>query len=256
MKRLLVVAAIVVLGLSSAALAATQNGWAAEDGAFDVSFTVFNNGQSVNGWFYAQWDVTLNLNDNGSYFYVGPDDQGIAGAVSIRDFEFWLPLTANGRPAWVQIDNQGAFLGPEGSVAGGPGTTSLDWSFTPVEHNGRPGSWYAGLWSANDNNPAHAGETDAAILAGSPAHFSFGLWSSAPYLDPHEPLGDAESYQTAIHVNTDQPGYTGWVDYTNVNYGWDSNPPPFPPPTPELSTWALLACSCLFGVGYVKRRKR
>jgi len=106
-------------------------------------------------------------------------------------------------------------------------------------------------WATNNSNPNNY------IGVGQSGDFTAQVDGTIPTNVTPPGANYTVPFGLALHVvldknvtiggNTGNTFYVGWNDIRN-------HPPP-PPPTPELPSIALLACSCLLGLGLMKRRK-
>jgi len=248
MKKLFLVVAVVAVALGTATIASAvpwDNPWDSTAGAFTVTFSLYDNAPYTapppkpgvdTSWHYYQFDVTLNgptQFDPTVYYAWDQSNEAVAnrgnnlrdaGAgtareiVSIRGFAFNVPGPN------TNVVEAGAWLGQ-------PGGTELGWSFSPETTNP---DVTGGAWEV--------GNSHVYLMPGQQGSFAAGFWADTEFQ-----VGDY--FDTLIHVNTPISGNTGWV---GVQAQLEDN---IVPPTPELSTWALLACTALFGLGFIKRRR-
>lgn len=192
--------------------------------AFDVEFSVYTGEGARDGLYYYQWDVTLNPG------FTAKDQRGTTRALDwIKGFYFDVPGTTRG-----QIDN---LYGPK--VLKNGVLTDLAWRFTPKEYcDGTPRTGTAGEWSAwGPWSYLYASENGT---------FVAGIW-----LDTLFTSGETFDVQLHVGSNSGATGYINWETQLTENI----LPPP-PSSTPELSTWVLLACTGLAGIGFVRKRRK
>jgi len=239
----LAVCAVVATVASSSAFAGVEwplPAWDAQSGAFTVRSWAYRDPVQAYGhaWYYYYWDVTLNdTNTNpgdGSGYFAGTD--GVAGGEILKwdAFSFQLQFSSP-VPDATYIDMQ---PGPLHWL------TADQWKMSPTDPTKKVaviGSWW-------DNMGANGG-----LLPDSSAEFKAGVWYTG--------RPDLVTPLVQFHVKTD--GSYGGEDTGFIHPGtsWqvipgiptDTEPPTLV--TPELSTWALLGCTALFGIGYMKKRR-
>jgi hypothetical protein len=249
MKRLVLTVAIVaLLAVGSSAMAATggyqwsNSDWDATMGAFSVHFMADADNPyyftgDTNPWYFYQWDISLASATADTWLDGSPGDhimsnptEGPLDIYSIRGFAFVLPdpehlAEIRGLPGYrMEEVSEGVW-----------DWVALPWDFSP-EMTDLPPTATGGSWTANNS-----GGDDAAnyLWPGELGRFSAGFYSNVLWTP-------GETYDVQFHVNTSGE---------SQKITWNAQLENMPPPTPELSTWVLLACAGLFGVGFMKRRK-
>lgn len=236
MKRalvLLVVCAVAAVVASSGAFA-DEGQWkdtglySVTNGAFNVNCSIVTNADgsawSVDydgaAFYYYQWDVTLNNGPYHLYDDYGNDQGLLTGYLGLAVMP---PLAAP-----TLFDTHGA-------LAGGPADWEREFKkWYPDETS--TSTTYASWWGSR---PLGVGDTGI---------FRVGIWSD-------NLIRPGTTWANQIHARAGESN-SGFVHFT-TEMGTTTDEPvdPFPVTTPELSTWALLGCTALFGVGYMKKRR-
>lgn len=226
--------AVVALTVSSAAFGngTTPNGndggtywngseWQTSAHAFNVLFQQVSATPDNDGYWHYDWIVSIKPGAQAN------SNSGWSDITSIRGFAFDLPPVGSGGTGYVISD--GVWIDDV--------LVTDKFNFVPHD-NKNDGTFGGGEWELNGNVGTIGLDQYGEFRGGVAIQSGLAPWANGQPCD------------TQFHVGL----LNGLTEFTNgPTVGLNGET--FGGDTPELSTWALLACSLLAGVGFMKRRK-